>query len=219
MSSRLRFACFLLAFASAPLLHAQSTAPSPRWELGYRGGTSLGQGEPANDLPIPASLFLRRQLDERWAIAAWLEHAAGDFETPAKVVGLVQDPSVADIDADLSTWTLGLAGERTLAFFEHEARLFAQFGAAVSMLDADDAQGPLAGGGTFDITTDPGSEFLATLGLGYRRPFARRWSFEALARYDHHFADWEVRDRLSGNTGSVDDYPSYALLLGLSYSF
>jgi hypothetical protein len=207
----------LLALTSTSF--ARGSAQEPTWDIGYRAGVSLGKGEPSNDLPIAGNLFVRRRFDESWALSAWIESAAGDFEQPAKVVGLVQDPNVADIDAALSVLTLGLAGERTLWSYGGGSRLYGLLGAAYSSIDADDTSGALQGGGTFDITTDPGSEILGSLGLGYQwRPW-KHVSLEGLVRYDYHFADWEVRDTISGNTGSIDDYSSYAFLVGLSYSF
>lgn len=212
-----RLAAVLLALTSTSF--SQDDAQEPAWDIGYRAGVALGKGEPSNDLPIAGNLFVRRRFDERWALSAWIESAAGDFEQPAKVVGLVQDPNVADIDADLSTLTFGLAGERTLWSSAGGSQLYGLLGVAYSSLDADDTSGALAGGGTFDITTDPGSEILGSLGLGYRWRLWKHVSLETLVRYDYHFADWEVRDTISGNTGSIDDYSTYAFLVGLSYSF
>lgn len=213
------------AWRSAVLLALTSTtfsqggAQERAWDIGYRAGVALGKGEPSNDLPIAGNLFVRRRFNQDWALSAWIESASGDFEQPAKVVGLVQDPNVADIDADLSVLTLGLAGERTFLSSDGGAQLYGLLGVGFSSIDADDTSGPLAGGGTFDITTDAGSEILGSLGLGYRQPLWKRLSFEALVRYDRHFADWEVRDTISGNTGSIDDYSTWAFLVGLSYSF
>jgi hypothetical protein len=192
---------------------------SRTWEVGYRAGTALGDGEPYNDLPIAGHVFVRRHLDGPWSVSAWIESAGGDFELPAKVVGLVQDPNTSDIDSDLSVLSVGLSGERALWQSARGSRLYALLGVAYSAVDADDVSGPLAGGGTFDVTTDPGSEVLGSLGLGYQLRLGERFSLEAVARYDHHFASWEVRDRISGSTGSIDDYSAYAFLVGLTYSF
>jgi hypothetical protein len=70
---------------------------------------------------------------------------------------------------------------------------------------------------TFDVRTDAGSEVLASVGLGYRRRIGARWRLEALARYNHHFADWELEDQVSGATGSVGDYGTTSLLVGFSF--
>jgi hypothetical protein len=218
MSYRFLAALLCANWALASDAQAQGVVHAGDWDFGVLTGTSLGDGEPANDLPIAGHLFVRRRFHTDWAWRAWLEYAKGDFETPAKIVGLVQDPNVDDIDAGQTVWTLGVAAERTLVRFSGGCQLYASLGVAYSALEIDDVSGPLQGGGSFDITTDPGSEWLGTLGLGCRWPFAQRWSFEGLARLDLHVADWEVRDRTSGNQGAIDDYSAYAFLVGLSYS-
>jgi len=36
---------------------------------------------------------------------------------------------------------------------------------------------------------------------------------------DHHIADWEVMDRVSGNRGTVDSYTAWGAYGGLTYRF
>jgi hypothetical protein len=36
---------------------------------------------------------------------------------------------------------------------------------------------------------------------------------------DRHLADWTVRDRVSGRTGSVDDYTAYGVHAALGWRF
>jgi len=197
----------------------QEAAREGRWDFGYRAGTSLGKGEPANDLPIAGNVFARRWFSEASAWKLWVESAAGDFEEPAKVVGLEQDQSIGAIDADQEVLTFGAAYERLLASSSsgrHE--LLGLVGLGWSSIDVDDVSGPLEGGGTFDITTDPGDELLATAGLEYRLALSARWALEAEVRYDFHFADWKVRDTVSGSTGEIDDYGTYGVLLGIAFS-
>lgn len=62
---------------------------------------------------------------------------------------------------------------------------------------------------------DRRSRFLVTRhhGLG------RRWNLEYGVQADQHFADWKITDRVSGRTGSIDDYTTYGLHLGLTFRF
>lgn len=212
-----RFALILSAGLGTSAFAQDPEPREVRWDFGYRAGVILGKGEPANDLTVLGNLFARRSLGEMWALEGWIETVSGDFERPAKSIGLEQDTSLAAIDADLSILSFGLACERSLCETER-SNLFGLLGVGLSSIDAGDASGPLQGGGTFDIRTDGGTEGLLTLGVGYRHSFSRKWSFEAQARYDRHLADWELDDRVSGVSGSIDDYSTWGFLLGLSFS-
>jgi hypothetical protein len=203
----------------ARLREAQLTqnGSQPRLEIGYHAGVWLGDGEPANDIPIPASLYGRYRLGEEWWVRLGLEFATGDFETPHEQLGLEQDPDEPDIDSSVNYATL-LAWLERVWVWKEENEWFVQAGAGFSLVEVDDVQGPLLGGGSFDIETDPGTEILGSVGVGYRRHFGR-WRAELLARYDYHAAEWELEDALSGATGNVDDYATWAFLLGIGYSF
>ena len=199
----------------APALDADGRPPGT--ELAYHAGVWLGDGEPANDLPVPGALSVRQRVAEDWWVRLGLEHAAGDFETPHELAGIAQDPDEGAIDADASYLSLLAWIERVYAPTDADELLW-QVGAGVSSVDVDDASGPTAGGGTFDVETDAGTELLGSLGVGYRRRFGR-WVAEALVRYDLHLADWEVEDRVSGATGDLGSYGTWALLLGLGFGF
>jgi hypothetical protein len=196
----------------------QEPAEARRWEVGYHAGVWLGDGEPANDIPIPASLYVRRQLSGPWWARAGFELASGDFETPHEIVGVAQDPAQADIDADAEYLSFLAWIERVHAWTPRD-ELFVQLGGGWTTVEADDARGPAAGGGTFEIETDADDEILLSAGAGYRRRLWERWVAEVLLRYDHHLADWELRDTVSGATGEVDDYSTWAILIGLGLGF
>jgi hypothetical protein len=222
-------ACSLAAACSAPALTVDASpgsfdapfllppAQALSTEVGAHGGAWLGDGEPANDIPIPLSLFARHRLGGDWWARLGVEIASGDFETPHEIVGIMQDPNVSDIDAT-ADYVSVMAWIEQVHALNPKNELFWQAGLGVSVVDVDDADGPVQGGGTFDIETDADTEFLGSLGAGYRRLFGE-WAVELLARYDYHVADWELRDKVSGATGEVDDYSTWALLLGLGYSF
>ncbi len=86
-------------------------------------------------------------------------------------------------------------------------------------MDVDPVSGPLAGGGSYDITTDVGTEILACASGGLRVHLGSSWALEAALRLDQHFTDWTVTDQLSGTTGQVDDYLAKGGHLGISFRF
>lgn len=187
------------------------------FELGLQSGVWLGSGVPANDRMIPFALFARFPVSgDYWARFA-LQYSSGDFETPHEILDIAQDPNEADIDADMSAISILGWIERVYRTSDR-SEWFWQAGPGVSFVDANDVDGPVDGGGTFDITTDAGTEILGSLGGGYRHHLGS-WILEGNVRWDYHIADWEVEDRNTSTTGTVDDYKSWAFLLGLSYGF
>jgi hypothetical protein len=196
---------------------AEAGGPEHRWELGYRAGVALGDGEPSNDIPIPVGVVGRYRFDERWSLAASLELSKGDYERPYEIAG---EQSTQEIDGEAEWTTFALWGERTFSSPGSANAWFVLVGVGYASVDVDDpAPGPLVGGGTFDIRTDAEDELVLSAGGGYRRRLGSAWSLEALVRYDEHFGDWQVRDVNTGQSGSIDDYGALALLLGLAFGF
>ena len=54
-------------------------------------------------------------------------------------------------------------------------------------------------------------------GLRWRQ--GQRYGLELSLRADQHFADWTVTDRVSGQTGTVDDYTAKGVALGAAWRF
>jgi hypothetical protein len=187
------------------------------WEIGYRAGVALADGEPSNDIPLPVGLVGRYRWSERWAIAASLELSKGDYERPYEIAG---EQSTQEIDGEAEWTTFALAGERSFPGFGSNDEWFLLLGLGYAIVDVEDPDpGPLVGGGTFDIETDADDELVLSAGGGYRWRLGSAWALEALVRYDLHFADWDVRDVNTGASGSVSDYGAVALLLGLTFGF
>ena len=92
-------------------------------------------------------------------------------------------------------------------------------GAGVNSVDVDDQAGLLAGGGSFDIAIDAGTEWVASASVGLRVRVGERFLFEPALRLDQHFADWDVTDRVSGATASIDDYLLKGVHLAFAYRF
>ena len=82
------------------------------------------------------------------------------------------------------------------------------FGLGAASVDVPDVSGPTANGGQFDIHTDVGTEILLSGLAGVRRNFGENWYAEFRVHATQHFADWQVEDRISGASGSIDDYLS-----------
>jgi hypothetical protein len=205
---------FLLLSAAAPAV-AQD---ADRFDFGVRLNLSLADGEPANDIPGYGVVGHWRP-NERWALGLALDVAEYDFEEPAKLLGIVQDPAVEVIDAKADGTALSLWFERTLGAPGPRGHWFWGAGVGFAAVDVPDARGPVAGGGTFDVETDAGTEIVASLLAGRRFRFGERTALDFTLHLDQHFADWKVRDRISGRTGSVDDYFTYGGNLAFVWRF
>ena len=69
------------------------------------------------------------------------------------------------------------------------------------------------------MTFDVSSELLLTGSGGVRYGIGSTWQLELAFRLDQHFADWTVTDRISGATGTVDDYLIRGFTVGVVKSF
>ena len=86
-------------------------------------------------------------------------------------------------------------------------------------MDVPGALGPLDGPGTFDIRTEVETEIIASLLAGVQWRLGEHWLLEFALRGDQHFADWEVTDRISGATGTIDDYLALGGHFGIGVRF
>ena len=197
--------------ALAAVLFVPLVAPvraQDRFDLGGRLNLALADGEPANDIP-GYGLVGHYRPNERWAIGFAVDLAEYDFEEPAKLLGIAQDPAVEVVDAKADGTTVSVWFERTLGEPGARGHWFWGAGVGFNSVDVPDATGPVAGGGTFHVETDAGTEIVATLLGGRRFRFGERVALDLTLHLDQHFADWKVTDRVSGRTGSVDDYFTY----------
>lgn len=208
------------AFACLCTLPVAAPADDSPWSLGLRAGMSTADGEPSNDA-YTVGVALRYRLAEGRYVGAALEQMEFDFERPWRVVGVEQDKAVESEDLDAAAGSTGVS-----VFYERHhaaqgARWIPYWSAALAVAspDADPVTGPAVGGGTFDMRTDPGTEFIPGLRGGYRWNFGSAWSADFSLSVNHHFADWKVEDRQSGSTGKVDNYTHYGAQLGLFYRF
>ena len=208
------------ASAMAPLL-----APLPaiadeagRFEVGFRLGTSLASGVPANDMP-GYGIQGRYALNDRWSVGLDLYLTEFDYEEPARQVGLPLDPDAEPIDAK---------AEQTDRQ-RHRGAIVLTARCAPAMVPGGEARrgghrrtrrhrpdrdrrhlrNPHRGG--------PGDHRLRFGGV--RQRFGERWFGEFTLSADQHFAAWESEDRVSGAEGRSGDYFAYGFHLGIGYRF
>ena len=86
-------------------------AAGDRFQAGLLVGVSVADGEPANDIP-GFGAQVRYALSDQWAVGASLGHTEYDFETPASIVGIAQDPSTEPLDALATATSLTAFAER-----------------------------------------------------------------------------------------------------------
>src|SRR5688572_30816487 len=156
--------------------------PALAQDFGVRGIITGADGEPANDIPGYGA-FGHWRMSDRWSIGFAVDRTDYDFERPAGIVGLRQDPNVEDIDAIAEATILSAWIERT---YPRPGRLEWFWGAGLGFasVDVPDATGPLKGGGTFDVTTEADTEVIASLLGGLHLRLGERWIIELGLRAD-----------------------------------
>ncbi|HEX4953579.1 MAG TPA: outer membrane beta-barrel protein [Thermoanaerobaculia bacterium] len=199
-------------------LPSAAAAESGRSSLGARGMITVADGEPANDIP-GFGVFAGYRLNDRWSLGLSVDRTEYDFEEPARLVGLAQDPSLDPIDVIAEATVFQLELRRSFERLGGRWVWFVGAGLGAASIDVPDAQGALAGSGTFDIETEADTEVVASLLGGLQRRFGDHWFLELALRADQHFADWQLVDRVSGARGAVDDYIAYGGYFGLGFRF
>lgn len=184
-------------------------------KIGARYGIFAANGEPANDMPF-YGVYGSYLLSPDWYLGVGVDSFEFDFERPYRVLGL-QSP--IEKDAPVSNTVISAWIEREFGQDSKAWKSFALAGIGFGMTDVDDLQGDVSGGGTYNITTDGGTEIIPFIGAGLRHIVTKRLEVEIAARADYHIGGWDVKDRNSGLTASVDDYMAYGAYVGLAYRF
>ena len=174
---------------------------------GVLATVSAANGEPANDIP-GFGAQLRYAINARWAVGVTLLRSEYDFETPAEIAGIAQSSDVEPVDALAESTMLQAWAERSFRRND-KTTWFVGAGLGASSVDVPDVTGPRTDGGQFDVRTKVGTEVLLTGFAGVRRALGERWYAEFRLHANQHMADWQVEDRVSGATGSIDDYASF----------
>lgn len=190
-------------------------ANGERYVVGIRANALAAGGEPSNDM-LGVGVYGYYRLQEGWYLGAALDRAGYDFERPYRILGLAAE----EIDADASSTSVSAWIERRYAHPGRRLTWFWGAGVGFSSVDVDDVSGPTSGGGTFDITTDAGTETLLVGSAGFRYALADgSWALRGALRVDHHLADWKVVDRASGRSDTIDDYTATGIHIGIERSF
>ena len=190
-------------------------AEDKRWDIGIRAIMVTAGGEPTND-QTGAGIFGRYRFNEKWLVGLAVDELSGDFERPYKLFG---NDSPEEVDATVDSTIISSWIEREYGNRDRKLRWFWNAGLGFTSPDVNDISGPLAGGGTFDITTDAGSETLLSVGGGLRRGFAKWFGFEVEVQADQHFAEWKLTDRNNATTATLDNYTTWGINLGLRVTF
>ena len=212
--------CVLMFVAICLCLTVQTAigedVDSYKYQIGIRGGMTLADGEPANDL-ITYGIYGRYNLNELWNIGLSVDFLTGDFEDPAIFIGV---PTVKPKnDAAMSNAVITLWGEREFTFSSktfQRLRPYAALGLGIGIPSVDDVADPDV---PYVISTDAGTEFIPAFALGLRYVFSKNWETELSGVYSYHVADWQVKDMVSGTTRSLDNYSTYGFYLGVGYRF
>lgn len=206
---------FSLGALIAPLVHAED---EPQNEYGLRANVLLGDGTPANDI-LGIGLIGRRYLDHGWFIGGSLDTYAYDFERPAALLDITQDPDSAVIDADAKATVLGGFLGREYGDANTGFRWFWTLGLGAGTSSVNDLRGAVDGGGTFDLEFDTGTDIQLMSTLGTSWYFSSKWSASFTARFEHHFTDIRITDRVSGATRSIDSQSPLGGYVSINYRF
>jgi hypothetical protein len=201
------------------LTAAPAAAADGAFDHGVRANLHVGNGEPTNDM-LGYGLFARFRVGEAWRVGVGVDHSPEfDVEGVAALVGQSQDPAAEVVDAKASSTVVRAWLERSYPNASGRFEWFWTVGAGVANVEVDDVSGPRAGGGTFTVDTDAGTEIVAAGSLGLRWFFVRMVALEVAGRLDYHFADWTLQETVSGATATVDDYLVTGGHVGFTFRF
>ena len=208
----------LTAVLAMTILSSVTSAQESKVDIGLRANVLLGDGVPANDI-LGAGVIGRYRLNNGWFIGAGIDGYKYDFERPASVLGISQDPNEDVIDAKADSTVLFGSFGRLYNETDRGFDWFWSLGAGFSSPSVEDVSGPTDTGGTFDLTFDVGNEIhlMGTLGTSYN--FSKSWSTSFAARVEHHFMDVLVTDLVTGATAKIDSQSPVGAYLSLNYRF
>ena len=207
---------FLTVLAVSLTAHADEHSLDKPWEVGATFNPFVGTGTPTNDM-IGAGIVVKRAISDKAKVAFGFDMFSGfDFERPAETLGIQQATGIKAIDAtgdktSFSLWYEGALSETIERGFYWKA------GASLGLVDVGTASGATASGGTFNISTDAGTEFAVLAGIGYSASLTENLNFNASFDVQENFADWTLTDSVSGASGSVGNYLTYGLRIGFNY--
>lgn len=183
--------------------------------VGVRFNAMAESGTPANDM-LGYGIYGKYSLKNNWTIGVGVDLYNYDFENVSEFVGL--PPGTKIVDAPTSTTMLSIWGEKSYNWTD-STQWFWNAGFGINDVSVDPVTGTLLSGGTYNITTDAGTEFVILGSLGAKWRFAKNWETEVSARIEYHAADWTSTDLVSGTTKTLDNYTPRGVAIGLNYYF
>lgn len=184
------------------------------YSIGFRGNVMAEDGEPANDL-LGFGVYGKYRLEDGWAIGVGVDLYIYDFENPSEFIGL-QGTEI--IDAEATNTQVNIWGEKSYQWGD-ATKWYWGAGFGVAIVSIDPASGDLISGGTYDITTNTSSELVTMAMLGMTWRFGQYIETDVSASVEHHSGKWEVTDKVSGITKTLDGYTPIGLRLGVNYYF
>ncbi|MFT5220749.1 MAG: hypothetical protein ACI822_001493 [Gammaproteobacteria bacterium] len=145
-----------------------------RYDLTARLNLVGASGKPTNDtLGIGISVY--RKLGDKWFLGVNLDHSPRfDFERTARIVGITQVQSQEVIDTVGSMLMITVVGERRYTMDDSNWTGYWNRGGGFNQIDMGDVQGPVQGGGTFDIVTDVDTELAVVGGIGLMQQLGKQ---------------------------------------------
>ncbi len=186
------------------------------YELSGRLNIVGANGTPSNDI-LGFGVILHRKLSDEWYLGFSLDNST-DFDVERSNEELNID-SVGEVDGLGTMNMVTVVAERRYMLDSEGWIGFWNLGGGIADIDVDDADGDVKGGGTFDIEIDADTETVLIGSVGAMQRLGQHWSARYEATLEQHFADWEIKDKVSGKTDSYDDYTVYGLRVGLNYRF
>ena len=200
------------------LVSSLAFAQESKFDIGLRANVLLGDGVPANDI-LGYGVIGRYRLNNGWFIGAGVDAYEYDFERPASLLGIIQDPNEDTIDAAADSTVLFGSFGRLYNQTDRGFDWFWSLGVGFASPNVDDVGGFTETGEPFYLTFDVGSEvhLMGTLGTSYN--FSENWSTSFAARLEHHFMDVLITDEVSGATAKIDSQSPMGAYLSLNYRF
>jgi hypothetical protein len=165
------------------------------WRVGARLNIATSFGEPANDI-IGGSMYGSYRISHPWWITVEAYHGAFDFENPGDaVLGTSGTPTA---DAKIALTTLMAVGEWHP--LEPGGRWDLYVGAGLGLGFTSDGETPKKTG--IDIEIDGGFGFVAQVRGGVAFRMFSRVYLTLDGYFGYAFIPLEVRDRVSGDSGT-----------------
>lgn len=207
---------FLLAMTLIMTPVVSQAASSSEYDISGRLNIVGASGKPSNDI-LGLGFILHRKLSDDWYLGFSFENATDfDVERPNEELDI---DSVSETDALGTMNMFTVVAERRYKLDSEGWIGFWNLGAGIADIGVDNADGDIEGGGRFDIEIEADTETVLIGSAGLLQRFGEQWSARYEATLEQHFADWKIKDNVSGRTDSYDDYTVFGVRVGLNYRF